>query len=87
MRMTHDQLRGLIAESPALRRELEKYYRRGFSQGAAAGAYAAAKGATAADLEAWRCRVLDWRVHLDREAVPACASEWPWPETLVGGAA
>lgn len=75
----------LIADNPSLYRELEIAYRRGFSQGAAAGAYAVAGGASASQLEDWRKRVYAWRASFKTKPARV-RSEPEWLHiTLTGG--
>lgn len=86
MRLNSEQLQKMVQDSPALRRELERYYRRGFSQGVAAGAGAVGAGATAVDLEQWTQRVYEWRCNLTREPTAKDWTQWTRPEWPIGGA-
>ena len=65
--------------------EIENAYRRGVSQGVAFAAYSAKKGTpAAANLEAYRKDVYDWRCGLHRERPQKTWTDWagnsPAPE-------
>lgn len=90
-RHSYRQVLDMLADSSELRREVEKAYRRGFSQGAACGAYSVAEGYTAEQLEQWRKDVYQWRCKVHREAPASSVLQWaiqsppPMPKGLKGG--
>lgn len=81
--MREDQsLRTILSSHPEVRREVERAYRRGYSQGVFMTLRNINDGHEMSALEAWYLKVFKWRYRLNEERVPAYLYLYPMPPEM-----